>query len=57
MKKEYTAPQSAAINLISEGKLLTDSYHLNEGKAPQWTNQKDSHSGGWDSNSWSDESE
>lgn len=57
MKKEYTAPQSVAINLISEGKLLTDSYHLNEGKTPQWTNQKDSHSGGWDSNSWSDESE
>ena len=57
MKKKYTAPQSVAVNLISEGNLLTDSYRLNEGSAAQWSNEKDSHAGGWDSSSWTDETE
>lgn len=58
MRKKYVSPQSVAISLIAEDSvLLATSLGKHESEAAQMSNEIGSHSGGWNSTDWTDETE
>lgn len=56
MRKKYVSPQSVAISLIAEDSVLLV-LSKNNGEAAQMSNEIGSHSGGWNSTDWTDETE